>query len=219
MEDFTHSGKIVEFREITGEIIDNNKYSETYISSSGGGGYVGQHGGYVNAPAIHSSTILNHEFWIKTKDGLEKSIKLQNIDIPLRVGQKITLITAGIKGKDSKWYFVLVNHNSGQHWFINDAKNLLQKLKLESITIKTLFSLLTSLLIASLIFLGIVYLTAPNGRSETAWLNEVSWGWASGLGLAFLYYRYTRRFNRIAAVTKKLGEHLENLAQITYKNH
>lgn len=110
MEDFKHGRKTVAFWAMTGEVLDSSKYSETHVSvsSSGGGGsgYIHpQYRGHINvqAPQVHSTStsIVNHEFWIRTKDGSEKPAELRNVDIPLRAGQKITLISCGNKKKNS----------------------------------------------------------------------------------------------------------------------
>ncbi|MFP3924494.1 hypothetical protein [Pseudomonas sp. W5-36] len=48
MQNFTHGEKTVEFTSLVGEVIGSEKRSETYLSSSGGGGYVGREGlGYL----------------------------------------------------------------------------------------------------------------------------------------------------------------------------
>ena len=207
---FIHRGKNVEFWQVTGEVLGSNKYSETHVSSSGGGGYVGQHGGHVSAPTIHSSTVTNHEFWIKTEDGLEKPIKLRGIDVPLRPGQKITLISAGRKEAGSGWYSILVNHSAGKHWFINSAEELNKMLKLELLTGK-------SLLIAGAIAWGVAYVTAPNHYRGKDW-GDASWEIALGAAGIFIVYRLIIKISRVSSLTKKLKSHLENLAQLAYKN-
>jgi len=213
MEDFTHRGKSVEFWQVTGEVLGSNKYSETRVSvsSSGGGGHVGRHGGHVSAPTVHStsSAVTNHEFWIRTEDGLEKDIKLRGLDIPLRAGQKITLISLGRKGVGNGWYSILVNHNAGKHWFINSAEELNKKLELELSTGK-------SLLIASLIVWSIAYITAPSGDGGKNW-GDASWQIALGVAGVFIVYRLIVKSIRKSNLIKKLRNHLENLAQLAYK--
>lgn len=140
MEDFKHRRKKLEFWSLTGEVLGSNKYSKTQVWSSGGGGggYVHpQHGGTINvsAPQVHSRSITHHEFWIKTPDGGEHSIQLVDSDIPLREGQKVTLISCGRKGKGSAYYTILVNHSARKHWFIRTASDLVRLLKLERNTV------------------------------------------------------------------------------------
>mgnify|MGYP000277111991 CR=1 FL=1 len=198
MENFKHRNKEIEFWSVTGEVLDQNKYSETHVSSSGGGGYVGKHGGHVSAPSVHSTTVTNHEFWIKKEDGSEKSVQLAGHDIPLRGGQKITLISAGIKGKDSGYFSVLVNHNANQHWFINKASSLNQHLKIEMASGK-------SILIAG----GLWWLVAQVTGSV---------GTGAVIAGAFVVYRLATKISRIFKMYKALDKHLDSLAQASYKN-
>ncbi|WP_165313155.1 hypothetical protein [Vibrio ziniensis] len=198
MENFKHRNKEIKFWSVTGEILGQNKYSETHVSSSGGGGYVGQHGGHVSAPTVHSTTVTNHEFWIKKEDGSEKSIQLAGHDIPLREGQKITLISAGIKGKDSGYFSVLVNHNANQHWFVNKADSLNKLLKIDQISGKSIF-------IAG----GLWWLV-------TSITNSVGTG--AIITGAFVVYRIATKIPRIIKMIKALNKHLESIAQQAYQN-
>lgn len=139
MESFKHKSKEIEFWSVTGVVLGQNKYSETHVSSSGGGGSVGPYGGHVSAPQIHSSTVTNHEFWIQQEDGTERCIQLSGHDIPLREGQKITLISAGLKEKDSGYFTILLNHAANKHWYLNNGNDLNRKLKIDQMSGKSLF--------------------------------------------------------------------------------
>lgn len=203
MEGFSYRGKDVEFWRITGEVLGSNKYSETRVnvSSSGGGGYIGPNGGHV-APTtvdVSSTTVINHEFWIKTEDGHEKDVKFSGVDIPLRPGQKITLISAGRKGTGSGWYSILVNHSAGKHWFIKSAEELNPYLKLEMVTGKSL------LIAGAIVCTGYIFY-AP-------W--ELTWA-AAGV---FIVYRLVVKISRTSGLKKSLQQHLENLAQFAHKNY
>jgi len=211
MENFSHRGKDVEFWHITGEVIGSDKYKETHVSSSCGGGNIsgsitggyGSVSGHISAPNIHSEVITNHEFWIKTEDGLEKDVKLYNRDIPLRVGQKVTLIWATRKGRSNSPYTILVNHSANKHWFIIKAGRLNQLLEIELITGKPL---LIGGAITVAIAWGITYLTDS---------------WALGLGAAgiFIVYKFVTKAKKIISLVNRLEQHLENLAQFAYKNY
>lgn len=206
MENFKYRNKEVEFSEVTGEVLGQNKYSETHVSSSGGGGYVGQHGGHVSAPQVRSTAITNHEFWIKTDDGAEKSVQLSGCDIPLREGHKITLITAGLKGKKSSYHSILVNHNAKKHWFIKEAQELNKLLGLQIASGK-------SILIAGLIIWFVVWASLPDNGG---WQNA-SWSLAFILGGLFLAYRIANHFYRFINLKKDLNNHLQKLAKNAYK--
>jgi len=123
LENFTwHNGKVFNFWRRTGEVISTNKMSETHISSSGGGGHVDpQYGGHVAAAQISSTVITTHEFWLKEEDGTERAVQLRGKNIPLAVGQKVTLIAGSVLGEDQGYYVVLYNHNAKKHWLIQDG--------------------------------------------------------------------------------------------------
>lgn len=121
MEPFRIGKAEINFTVVTGVILDSNKYSETHISSSGGGGHVGRDGGYVDAPQIHSQVLTHHEFWVQLPDGREWPIKLVNADMPLRTGQNVTLVYGGI-GRKEGYLLMLMNHNSGQHWLFSEKE-------------------------------------------------------------------------------------------------
>ncbi|MCE9924359.1 hypothetical protein LZ640_07655 [Aeromonas media] len=197
MENFKHRNKEIEFWSVTGEIMAQNKFSETHVSSSGGGGYVGTHGGHISAPRVHSTTVTNHEFWIKTEDGTEESVQLAGCDIPLREGQKITLISAGVKGKGEGYYSVLVNHNAKNHWFINKADSLNKRLKIDVASGK-------SILITGGLFCLVTYIADSLGAG-------------AAVAGAFVIYRLATRISRLFKMTNALDQHLESLAQQAYQ--
>lgn len=204
MEDFKYRGTSIQFWKITGEILGTQKYSETHVSSSGGGGYVNQGNGYISAPTVHSRVVTQHEFWLKTEDGQEVAIKLSGFDIPLREGQKITIISAGNAGENSGWYSVLVNHNAGQHWFLNNAARLNQKLKFAPLSITPVVAGMPALILTAI-------LVAISWFTNSTFLAFVICG-------AFLLYALIKEQARIKEVQQKLDRHLEDLAQWAYSN-
>ncbi|MCM2680716.1 hypothetical protein [Echinimonas agarilytica] len=239
MKNFKYKRKEVEFWSITGEILSQNKYSETHVHSSGGGGYVGKDGGHVSPPNVHSNTITNHEFWIKKSDGSEKSIQLSGHDIPLRPGQRITIISAGMKGKDSGYYSVLVNHHANEHWFLNKAEALNKQLKIYQATGK-------SILIAGALWWAIAQVSSRQLSDITAYSLSAGYSGLSTLlsadaannilnpiwravsnpepvmfgfcvAAGFIVLRLIIKIPRILKMHKMLNLHLESLAQACYK--
>ena len=131
METFTYRGKTLEFRSITGTVLDTSTRSETHISGGGGGGYIGPKGGHIDDISIRSHNTTLQEFWIKTEDGMEKSVNISGTSIPLRANQRITLISAEQKGRNEGWYASVINHNANQFSFICDGASLNNLMKLE----------------------------------------------------------------------------------------
>ncbi len=204
MESFKHKNKEIVFWSKTGEVISQNKYSETHVSSSGGGGSVGPNGGYVSAPTVHSRIVTKHEFWIRKEDGSEESIQLSNCDVPLREGHKITLILAGYKGGNHGYYTVLVNHSANKHWFLENAASLNNRLlKIDVLSAKSFQTVFVLFIIA----IGIG--TLIKSPEVTSFLFLLVFGYAM--------YRLMNRLNRVPKMTKDLNRHLESLAQAVYK--
>ncbi len=201
MESFKHNNKEIAFWSKTGEVISQNKYSETHVSSSGAVGNVG--------PTVHSTTVTKHEFWIRKEDGSEESIQLSGHDVPLREGQKITLIISGLKGGNYSYYTILVNHSANKHWFLENANSLNRKL------LKNYFlSVKSTLIIAGLPLIGFV-ISASIKSQVFMWFLIV-------LVAAFvrLYVKpqsLKKRWECVSKMKKDLNLHLESLAQAAHK--
>lgn len=81
------------------EVLDQQKWDKTKVTVSGGGGYVGPNGGYVNAPQVHTRQIAQHEIWLRDSDGKEVPLHLANHNFPVRSGHKILMYGAWVKKK------------------------------------------------------------------------------------------------------------------------
>lgn len=194
MESFKHKNKAVEFSKVTGEVLSQNKYSETRVSSSGGGGYIGKQGGHVQAPKIQTTIIKKQEFWIKKADGTEESVKLTGYDIPLREGQFITLISATINDAKSTYYTALVNHSAKNHHVISNASDLNKYLKLDVISSTPT----TILFVASVIF----------GAATNFFLGAIG---VVATGIVSIF-RFLFNKPRINKMIRSLDQHIEQLA-------
>lgn len=124
MQDFKYENKAVKFFTLTGDVISQHKRDETSVHTVGGGGYVGQHGGYVSAPQVYSSSTTHHDIWIKPDDGKETCIRLVGCDIPVREGQRITTVYAKLKGEDSGYPALVFNHTVRRHWAVRTGEKL-----------------------------------------------------------------------------------------------
>lgn len=202
MESFIHLNKEIEFLTISGEVLSQDKYSETHISSSGGGGYVGKSGGYVSSPNITSTSVTNHEVWIKTKDGREVDLNLTDYNICLREGQFITLIITRIKGTDKTCINGVVNHNSKNYSTVNKADKVNEQLKIDQMSGK-------SLLIGAAIGAAISYIMELIGLSNTDVATVLTYG-SAGL---FMVYRYIKKWRRITSLHKEIDQHIDSIVQ------
>jgi hypothetical protein len=101
---------------VPGLVLSSDKRAETYVH--GGGGLIlgslsegtGEIFGYT-AP-VGSSVLTAHEFWLQTSDG-EMFFQLRGVDdIPLRAGQRITMVGASRSPGAPEIWVALVNHNA-----------------------------------------------------------------------------------------------------------
>ena len=120
MKDLTINKNTFSFDSITGEVLSQNKFSETHVSGGGGGG---SHG-HTRSVSISSQAITKHEFWIKTDDGREEAIQLSGADVAIREGQRISLITIWNPSKDTGHYAMIVNHTAQTKDFLLDYAKL-----------------------------------------------------------------------------------------------
>ena len=84
------SGQVVAVWTVSGVVADDQHSSSTRVYSSGGGGFVGPHGGHVSAPEVHSETTTRQSVWITDGASKDHQISLRNMKIPIRVGQQVT---------------------------------------------------------------------------------------------------------------------------------
>jgi len=209
MQDLILRNKTIKFWKVTGEVIGNQKYSETHVSSSGGGGFVSNSGGYVEAPSVNSTTILNQDFWIRTEDGQEIPIQLKDSDIPLRIGQKISVIYSRREESDSGWASTLVNHSANRYWHINNYEVLSEYLKVGILlkNHKLRFFLMTiSIYILSIVIIFQLEFLVENFEFYSGLVISIF----PILIIVFLnkYYNF-----RLKKASKALQSHLENLSQ------
>ena len=157
MHDFTHGDKTVSFTVLSGEVVGSEKVSETRVTSTGGV-HVNGNDRDVTPVRISSVSIINHEFWVKTPDGVEHDVKLRGVDIPLRTGQEISLISA-LNKDGSPLHTILQNHTASKRWVLRDAKVLNTELALSPFNWKTLLIVL-GLCVAGLATAGLGFLAA-----------------------------------------------------------
>lgn len=107
-----NNGKIL-LNIARGEVVGQQKWSETEVHSSGGGGYV-QQGGYVRPPQVSSTSHEKHEFWIREEDGKEIAINFTDANFPVREGQKVWVAWGNNnRSKGNSSYLFGYNYASG----------------------------------------------------------------------------------------------------------
>ncbi|MBW4617623.1 MAG: hypothetical protein KME21_31350 [Desmonostoc vinosum HA7617-LM4] len=108
---------------------ETQRWSETRVHSSGGGGYVNpQYGGYVEPPVV-SSSVTHHErniFWVQEANGNQTRFCLNHDNFPVALGHKVRIIWGGsTKDTNNGSYIFAQNFTSGHHYHFepNDLSN------------------------------------------------------------------------------------------------
>lgn len=203
MENLNYEGKEFVFWGLTGEVLSSEKRTETTAYQTQG--RVNTYGNNldVTMPTTQFQSVLKHEFWIKKGDGTEEAIHLNGIDIPLRPGQKITMMYVAEKGK-SGYKSAFVNHSAGKFWFINDAGDLVKHMNVFNYFGK-------SLLIALVTFFGLAYSLAAIFMKNQDAVAIFALLVATGV----FSYRIFAGFRRKLQFKKLLDTHLTSLARNT----
>ena len=108
---------VLNFEVIEGGVVGEKKWAETHVYSSGGSGYVGPRGGYVNMPTVKNNVVTRHSFWIKENGtGKEIPVDLCGQDVPLREEQEVALVVADTG--EHQYPVILVNYPAKQFHFL-----------------------------------------------------------------------------------------------------
>lgn len=105
----------IEFQAFSGEVITDRKWSETHVHSSGGGGYLGSHGGYIRPPSISSTVVTRSQFWLRDNAGREISVSGSDLDFEVRPGHRVTAVCGYTEASERGTYVFLLNHDTGLH--------------------------------------------------------------------------------------------------------
>ena len=108
------SGQTIPVWTLNGVVADNQHSSSTRVYSSGGGGYIGPNGGFIEASQIHSVETTRQSVWITDDESKDTEIWFRNRQVPLRVGQRVTARFVMPRGSDEWRLETFVNHSSQQ---------------------------------------------------------------------------------------------------------
>ena len=116
-------------------VSDPKIWSETRVSSSGGGGYVHpQHGGHVKAPTVHSTSVDRSSYFVKDENQREVEIR---DGVACRTGHRIYAVFMTRPGKDANMLVATFNRDTHYysrivpwgHFFANPICAAAQKLE------------------------------------------------------------------------------------------
>lgn len=119
---------IVQVWSRTGEVTGHGKRSDTYVS---GGGSVRDGTGSVS---ISSQVVVKQEFFIRQADGEEMPVQISGLDIPIRNGQRVSLIYVATRNGKTGSAGRLVNYNAKRFYITEKARRLLKLLRIRAET-------------------------------------------------------------------------------------
>jgi hypothetical protein len=114
-------------RFIPGTIIANDLWSETRVTSRGGGGMTVAGFGYNSAPKVRSQSVPKQRIGVRAP-GRDVFVDQAGSHIPVAIGQDVELVQAS--GNRAQGIVALVNRSSGQWFWIGsqmDAGSLIRK--------------------------------------------------------------------------------------------
>jgi curved DNA-binding protein CbpA len=114
-------------RFIPGTVISNDLWSETHVSSRGGGGMTVAGFGYNTAPKVRSQAVAKQRIGVRSP-GRDVFVDQAGSHIPIALGQDVELVQAS--GHRTQGIVAIVNRSSGQWFWIGsqmDAGSLIRK--------------------------------------------------------------------------------------------
>ncbi|VTU42650.1 MULTISPECIES: hypothetical protein [unclassified Variovorax] len=108
------SGKAAWTCQVTGEVLHSERAFETLVSSRGGGGSVGPSGGYVAPPRITSESVEHQDLFVRDDAGVEHSFSWNSWSLPVRPGNRVSVMWGGPEGSSSGTYLFASNLDTGE---------------------------------------------------------------------------------------------------------
>ncbi len=179
-------------------IVDSVKdWSETYVSSSGGGGYLQEGTGHVSAPTVSSTSVHRQVFFLKYEDGTQE--EFQTTLISVGAGHKVTTVWGAKQGKDKGHNLGLYNHTTKTYAFWGEkAYNCgdFGQRRVECLPFVAYMILLFVL------FWVLMFQAAAAGAHTSARANWVFWAFV--LSIPVFCVRYYRRRKHLTQFYKDL---------------
>ncbi|HWE84586.1 MAG TPA: hypothetical protein VG267_06555 [Terracidiphilus sp.] len=107
-----HSGTQIWLQKDTGIVESVKDWSETRITSSGGGGYLSEGTGQVSAPIITATSIHRQVFFLKSANGSQRDCDTNLINVS--AGHEVTVVWGAKQGKDNGSYLGFYNRTTNK---------------------------------------------------------------------------------------------------------
>lgn len=105
----------------SGEVMGSRKWATTEISGGGGSGVISRGSGIVEIDEVKSKTTTHDQLVIRTPDGKEEALKVEDLNLAVRDGHWVSLIRAIPDGWQKGPVVAVVNHATGAVDIIDSA--------------------------------------------------------------------------------------------------
>ena len=142
-------GEKLWFVVATGVVKGLRIWTQTEVFGGGGGGYIGQYGGYLAPVSISSRSTTYREFWVVEPDGAEHHVLYDQGAFSVRNGQTVNLVWGASVRQSTGPYIGMMNPSYRKNYLYSlpsDAASTLQMMGLKK------GNTLVTFLILSLVF-------------------------------------------------------------------
>lgn len=118
--------RTIDFYTFSGNVLDPQAWSTTETYGGGTSGFIHQGTGLVTSSSVRSITTEHTQFFLRSSDGQELAVKLENFRVALRPGNRVTVVWAADRGKEAvttDCNFVAV-HNHDTKVLMTDKQKL-----------------------------------------------------------------------------------------------
>lgn len=103
---------VINLEVFSGEVAAVKTWTETRVSSSGGGGAVIQGTGFVSSATVSSNVTRHDELYIRDGEGNERCLRLTNTEVQVRNGSRVSTVLGLPEGQKNGWYVGIYNHDT-----------------------------------------------------------------------------------------------------------
>ena len=111
MEPFKYQDREISFSILRGKVINHEKMYSPEL--------------YSNADRFEVANNISQDIWLLKEDGTEVSVRVNNQNIPIRVGQFVSILTiTNIQNNNKSVRAFILNHNAKEHWHLTQKSEL-----------------------------------------------------------------------------------------------
>ena len=113
----------IDIYAMSGEVMHSQKWTTTEVSGGGGSGVISNGSGYVRNQEVKSKTTTHDQLFIRTADGEEESMQVEDMHLAVRPGHWVSFIWAIVNGRKDGPFVAIFNQNTGSLDFIKSGVN------------------------------------------------------------------------------------------------